>query len=103
MKRNCLCGGRYVPCRELSDELTAGFECNICGDKRLQGKRQPSTRADKHKAFSHNSDDQIYHQKTPNNMRCAFLVVSEFFDTPSPGVTEVLQFVVDKLNERETS
>jgi len=41
MNRNCRCGGRYVPHAALSNALTAAFECNICGDKRVQGKRQP--------------------------------------------------------------
>lgn len=52
-----------------------------------------------HKEFSHNGTDQIYHQKTPNSMKFAMLVVSEFFDTPDPEVTRLLQHVVDSLNE----
>jgi hypothetical protein len=55
------------------------------------------------KRFTHNDDDTIYHQASPNSMRFAFLVVSEFFDTPSPGVTDTLQFICDKLNEMEAS
>lgn len=51
--------------------------------------------------FTHNSEDTIYHQNSPNSLRFAFLVVSEFFDTPSPGVTKTLQFICDKLNESE--
>lgn len=54
-----------------------------------------------HKAFDHNGVDTIYHSKTPNSLRFAFLVVSEFFDTPNDGVTETLQFICDKLNEEE--
>lgn len=54
-----------------------------------------------HLAFSHNNYDTIYHQATPNSLRLAFLVVSEFFDTPAPGVTKTLDFIVAKLNESE--
>lgn len=54
-----------------------------------------------HVAFSHNSEDTIYHQAGPNSLRFAFLVVSEFFDTPADGVTKTLQFICDKLNEEE--
>lgn len=57
--------------------------------------------AQDHKRFTHNSDDTIYHQQSPNSMRFAFLVVSEFFDTPAKGVTTTLQFICDKLNESE--
>lgn len=56
-----------------------------------------------HKAFTHNNEDTIYHQKAPNNLRFAFLIVSEFFDTPSDGVTATLQFICDKLNEEEAN
>lgn len=54
-----------------------------------------------HVRFTHNNEDTIYHQVGPNALRFAFLVVSEFFDTPSEGVTKTLQFICDKLNESE--
>lgn len=52
-----------------------------------------------HEQFTHNYVDTIYHQRTPNGMRFAFLVVSEYFDTPDEEITRLLQFVCDKLNE----
>jgi hypothetical protein len=57
--------------------------------------------AEPHKAFTHNGEDTIYHAKSPTSLRFAFLVVSEFFDTPAEGVTATLQFICDKLNEEE--
>jgi len=59
--------------------------------------------AEKHLQFSHNGEHTIYHQKTPNSMRFAFLVVSEYFDTPNDEVTKCLQFICDKLNEEKGS
>jgi len=51
--------------------------------------------------FSHNSEDTIYHQKSATGMRFAFLVVSEYFDTPSHGVTQVLDEIVEHLNTKQ--
>lgn len=59
--------------------------------------------AEKHVQFSHNGEDTIYHQKTPNSLRFAFLVVSEYFDTPNDEVTKVLGYICDKLNEEQSS
>lgn len=57
--------------------------------------------AEKHVQFSHNGEDTIYHQKTPNSLRFAFLVVSEYFDTPDAEITRCLQYLTDKLNEEQ--
>lgn len=54
-----------------------------------------------HKKFSHNGKDTIYHCATPNSMRFAFLVVSEYFDTPSAEVTKTLGFICDSLNAEQ--
>jgi len=51
--------------------------------------------------FSHNSQDTIYHQKDEHGFKFAFLVVSEFFDTPSHGVTMVLDEIVEHLNRKQ--
>lgn len=56
----------------------------------------------KPKQFSHNGEDTIYHTASPNSFRFAFLVVTEYFDTPSEGVTKTLDFICNKLNEEET-
>jgi hypothetical protein len=64
-----------------------------------QGERRLTT--EKHTRFTSNGIDMIYHQATANSLRFAFLVVSEFFDTPNEGVTKTLQFICDKLNEEE--
>lgn len=54
-----------------------------------------------HVQFTHNGEDTIYHQKTPNSFRFAFLVVSEYFDTPDAEITRCLQYLCDKLNEEQ--
>lgn len=51
-----------------------------------------------YKQFSHNKVDTIYNESSPNSLRFAFLVVSEFFDTPSEAVTAYLDAIVDFLN-----
>ena len=53
--------------------------------------------------FTTNGTDTIYHQANENSMRFAFLVVSEYFDTPSEKVTQVLEFVCEALNKEEQS
>jgi hypothetical protein len=57
--------------------------------------------ADDHKHFTSNGVDTIYYDSGPNSLRFAFLVVSEFFETPAEGVTDTLQFICDKLNEEK--
>lgn len=57
--------------------------------------------AAEHVQFTHNGEHTIYHQATPNSMRFAFLVVSEYFDTPNAEITRCLQYLCDKLNEEQ--
>lgn len=56
---------------------------------------------EKHKSFSHNNEDTIYYEASSNSFRFAFLVVSEYFDTPNEAISKKLAFVCDKLNESE--
>lgn len=88
--------------KPTNNQVEAPFNlCPKCKRAILRDEPCPHCRA--HQRFTHNDDDTIYHQATQNSMRCAFLIVSEFFDTPSPGVTDTLKFICDALNAKEST
>ena len=54
---------------------------------------------DEHKQFTINDKaDTIYFQRGPYELRFAFLVVSEYFETPQDAVTDKLRLICDTLN-----
>ena len=56
--------------------------------------------SNEHKKFTINDKaDTIYFQREPNALRVAFLVVSEYFETPQDAVTDKLRLICDTLNK----
>jgi hypothetical protein len=60
-----------------------------------------------HVVFTHNGNHTIYHQLPPVgssiNMKFAFLVVSEYFDTPDDEITRCLDICCDALNKENSA